>query len=259
MEQVNTGAHIPENSESPAGHDQKMIDAVDQKQQELAQLDQQQEQPKILGKFESQADLEKAYQELEQKLGQRQESPNEPKDTGEMDEDKASDLITKANVDIDAMAEHFYANGGLSDDHYAELEKAGIPKAYVDQYIAGVQAEGDQMRDALFAEIGGEENFAAMSQWALNTLSESELRAYNQTMESGDLDSVRSAVLSLAYRFERANGKDPQLLSGQGKGSEGQGFESVAQLTEAMKDPRYQKDPAYRRDVEAKLARSNIF
>ncbi|WP_067516897.1 capsid assembly protein [Endozoicomonas ascidiicola] len=269
METLNTGSQTTDTTPAPEGHDQAMMDAVDKKEQELAQIGQEQsapaetqEQEKILGKFESQADLEKAYQELEKKLGSRQESDDDGKTDdkadGEMDEDKASDLIIKANVDVDAIADHFYANGGLADSHYEELEKAGIPKAYVDQYISGVQAEGEQMREALFEEIGGEESFTAMSSWATVNLSESELAAYNQTMETGDLDAVRSAVMSLAFRFERANGKDPQLIGGQGKSAEGQGFESVAQLTEAMKDPRYQSDSAYRANVEAKLARSSI-
>jgi hypothetical protein len=42
-------------------------------------------------------------------------------------------------------------------------------------------------------------------------------------------------------------------------GSQAQGdvFRSNAELTTAMKDPRYATDPAYRNDV-AKLGRSNI-
>ena len=33
-------------------------------------------------------------------------------------------------------------------------------------------------------------------------------------------------------------------------------FESVAQITEAMNDPRYATDPAFRKKVEDKIARS---
>jgi len=36
-------------------------------------------------------------------------------------------------------------------------------------------------------------------------------------------------------------------------------FESVAQVTEAMNDPRYANDPAYRKQVELKLAKSSVF
>jgi len=264
MDALNTGSQTPEETPAPDGHNQAMIDKVDQKEQELQQGHQETPPEKILGKFETQADLEKAYQALEKKLSEGSESdPKQPaegddKATGDMNEDKASELISKANVNIDAIAEHFYANNELTEDHYTELEKAGIPKAYVDQYISGVQAEGEQMREALMSEVGGEESFQAISQWALANLSEQELSAYNQTMDTGDMEAVRSSVMSLAYRYEKANGKNPQLLGGQGVGTAVVGFESVAQLTEAMKDPRYHRDPAYRKGIEDKLARSNI-
>lgn len=261
MEQVNTGIDTPENTPAPEGHDDKMIEAVDQKEQTLNQIDQSREQEKILGKFDSQADLEKAYEALEKKLGEKAQDNQEQdgKETdGEMDEAKASDLIQKANVDIQSIADHYYANGGLADSHYEELEKAGISKAYVDQYISGVEAEGEQMRDALFTEVGGEDTFKAMSDWAVSNLSEQELSAYNDSIDSGNFDTVRSAVMSLAYRFEKSMGKDPNLVSGNGQTTSGNRFESVAQLTEAMKDPRYHSDPAYRNEVEQRLARSSI-
>ena len=35
-------------------------------------------------------------------------------------------------------------------------------------------------------------------------------------------------------------------------------FESVSQVTEAMNDPRYDKDPAYRKKVTDKIARSSV-
>ncbi|MFZ9656653.1 MAG: capsid assembly protein, partial [Limnohabitans sp.] len=35
-------------------------------------------------------------------------------------------------------------------------------------------------------------------------------------------------------------------------------FESTAQVVEAMSDPKYQADPAFRRKVQEKLARSNV-
>ena len=35
-------------------------------------------------------------------------------------------------------------------------------------------------------------------------------------------------------------------------------FESSAQVIDAMNDPRYSKDPAYRKEVEEKLARSAV-
>jgi hypothetical protein len=44
-----------------------------------------------------------------------------------------------------------------------------------------------------------------------------------------------------------------------GSGNQGDKFESPQQLVQAMSDPRYEKDPAYRKSLEQKLHRSNIF
>lgn len=252
---VNTGA--------PEGHDQAMLDAVAQKEAELAGNGKDAPagdsgEEKLLGKFNSADELAKAYQELERKLSEKGNDKPKPEDgPTDLTEDKANELVEAAGLNMDQMAEHYYDNGGLSDDHYEALEKAGIPRAYVDQYIAGVEAQAAQMRDQIFQEVGGEDQFAVMAQWAAANLSDDELSQYNEAVDSGDMSVVRSAVMSLAFRYQREAGRDPQLVGG-GNGAVG-GFESLAQLTEAMKDPRYEKDPAYRREVETKLARSTIF
>lgn len=247
------------NSEAPAGHDAAMAAAVDQKNAELANLgnDAPKQQEPLLGKFQSVDDLAKAYQELERKLGQKPQEAAKPEVT-DLTPEKLDELAQKNGFDIEDMSSYYEANGGLSEDHYAQLEKAGIPRAYVDQYIAGVEAEAERARDSIFQEVGGEQAFQAMSQWALANLSKEDLGRYNLAVESGDMDTVRSAVMSLAYRYQKAVGTNPKLVNGQNGGGAG-GYESLAQLTAAMQDPRYEKDPAYRREVEARLARSNIF
>lgn len=257
MDSLNTANETTITTEAPAGHDQAMLDAVAKKEAELAGVgkDAPTEQPeKILGKFSSHEELEKAYAELERKLGQRQEPQQQQTN---MDESKANELVEKAGLDIDAMTEHFNQNGELADAHYESLEKAGIPRAFVDQYISGVRAEAEQARDQIFQEVGGQEEFEAMADWAVANLSQAELNQYNTAVESGDMATVRSAVMSLAFRYQREVGRDPKLVGGKGGGLSG--FESVAQLTAAMKDPRYHSDPAYRREVEQRLSRSNIF
>ena len=256
-EVLNTGGDL--NTAAPQGHDAAMAAAVDQKNAELANLgnDAPKPQEPLLGKFQSVDDLAKAYQELERKLGQKPQEPAKP-EVGDLTPEKLDELAEKNGFDIEDMSSYYEANGGLSDDHYAQLEKAGIPRAYVDQYIAGVEAEAERAREEIYQEVGGEQAFQAMAQWALANLSKEDLNRYNLAVESGDMDTVRSAVMSLAYRYQKAAGSDPKLVNGQNGGGAG-GFESLAQLTAAMQDPRYERDPAYRREVEAKLARSNIF
>ena len=54
------------------------------------------------------------------------------------------------------------------------------------------------------------------------------------------------------------NGYEGRRLTGKAADTSGDVFRSQAQLVEAMSDPRYDRDPAYRQDVVAKLERSDI-
>ena len=239
----------------PEGHDAAMIAKVDALDKSLQEEQQNQEPPKLAGKFASKEELEKAYLELEKKLGgsTKEEAPVDP---SSVDQNKAEEIAKDAGLDIDQMQQWYSQNGQLSEEHYKALEKSGIPKDIVDQYIAGQEAQAEKYRDSIISKVGGQDNFSAMAEWAKVNMSEQEIAAYNKATSSADMAVVENAVLGLAYRYQSAVGKDPKLLGGQTAGSSG--FQSVAQLTEAMKDPRYEKDPAYRKDVQNRLANSNI-
>ena len=95
-------------------------------------------------------------------------------------------------------------------------------------------------------------------QWATNNLPEAEIDAYNATMDRMDANEVRFAVQGLYARYRSE--AEPNLLQGEtGVAVTGGKFSSNAELTEAMRDPRYAKDPAYRQAVSDKLARSSLF
>ena len=239
----------------PEGHDAAMIAKVDALDKALQEEQQNQELPKLAGKFASKEELEKAYLELEKKLGgsKKEEAPVDP---SSVDQNKAEEIAKGAGLDIDQMQQWYSQNGQLSEEHYKALEKSGIPKNIVDQYIAGQEAQAEKYRDSIISKVGGQDSFSAMAEWAKVNMSEQEIAAYNKATSSADMAVVENAVLGLAYRYQSAVGKDPKLLGGQTAGSSG--FQSVAQLTEAMKDPRYEKDPAYRKDVQNRLANSNI-
>ena len=61
---------------------------------------------------------------------------------------------------------------------------------------------------------------------------------------------INLALQALYYRYTDSMGQDGDLL--QGKPAQAQStFRSQAELIEAMNDPRYDNDPAYRQDVLA--------
>ena len=48
------------------------------------------------------------------------------------------------------------------------------------------------------------------------------------------------------------------MLTGKAAKSSGDIFRSQAEVVQAMNDPKYDRDPAYRQDVYDKLERSNL-
>lgn len=211
-------------------------------------------------KFKSPEDMAKAYSELEKKLGTKPTQQEAPEDSEEAEE-YSEDVIEESNgeaIDFDAFSQEYYENGGLSEDSYEALEASGIPRALVDQYIAGVEALNAQAENSAYELVGGRDEYQSMTQWAAANLPESKIDAFNRAVNSGDTNLVQMAVQGLNAQYRSEVGRDPSLIKGETSGNSGGVFQSVAQLTAAMKDPRYTNDPAYREEVGRKLARSNI-
>jgi hypothetical protein len=174
------------------------------------------------------------------------------------DADETEQQIADAGLDFDDFARSYAENGELTAQNYADLEAAGFPRDMVDSYIAGQEALGESLRADILSSVGGEEAFKPMVEWASQNLDERALDAYNRAVDSRDPDMMRMAVEGLKARYERDNGVAPNLVGGTRQTAAGDVYRSTQELTADMRDPRYAKDPAFRSDVEAKLARSKI-
>ena len=97
-----------------------------------------------------------------------------------------------------------------------------------------------------------------MLQWAQSSLSEQEQNMFDTVMERGDPLAAFFAVKSLAYRYQDEQGYQGKMLTGNAPKTSGDIYRSQAEMVAAMSDPRYDKDPAYRRDVMEKVARSDM-
>jgi len=218
-------------------------------------------------KFNSVDELVKSYSELEKKLGEQSQpteksvdpvSKAELKGQPKSDLDIATKAVDSAGLNMESLSEEYAKDGKLADASYTSLEKAGIPKDYVDRFIAGQQAIADQQSSSVKEMVGGTQAYDNMSEWAGQNLSETEKTAYNSAVNSKDLEAVKLAVVGLKARYAQATGSEPKLVEGKSSASGEQGFQSWAQVTQAMSDPRYAKDVAYQTEVKNKLANSNI-
>ena len=218
-------------------------------------------------KFNSVDELVKSYSELEKKLGEQSQpteksvdpvSKAELKGQPKSDLDIATKAVDSAGLNMESLSEEYAKDGKLADGSYKSLEKAGIPKDYVDRFIAGQQAIADQQSSSVKDMVGGTQAYDNMSEWAGQNLSETEKTAYNSAVNSKDLEAVKLAVVGLKARYAQSTGSEPKLVEGKASASGEQGFQSWAQVTQAMSDPRYAKDVAYQAEVKNKLANSNI-
>jgi len=222
-------------------------------------------------KFKSVEDLAKSYSELEKKLGEQNPKQEEvdpvnkaelkeeaPKEEPKNDLEIAEKAVDNAGLDMSSLADEYAQNGQLADKSYEALEKSGIPREYVDQFIAGQKAIGEQQTNTVKDMVGGNEAYDEMAKWASDNMSEGEKKAYNTAVNSQDMDTVKLAVESLKAKYQTANGTEPNLVQGKATPATEQGYESWAEVTQAMADPRYAKDPAYQAAVKAKISNSDL-
>jgi hypothetical protein len=230
---------------------------------EQAAADQQQ---MLAGKFKDAEALEQAYIELQKKLGTN--------DAGETDEvreqeDSAEEEVKEEEVNpnfelLNKASEEFYSNDGqVSAETLEELSKLDsneLISAYIS--MQGQQRQGNDLTDAQAAEIrslaGGDEAYGQLTQWAANSLDEGFITAYDNIVETGDVRMIQLAVAGLKAEYEKQNGFEGQMLTGKAAQPNVDVFRSQQEVVQAMSDPRYDRDPAYRQDVFAKLERSNI-
>ena len=199
-------------------------------------------------KFASAEELAKAYGELEKKM-------SAPKEEVAESVEEAPEEVQQ----LDKYYEEYTENNELSDKSYTELESMGLSRDLVDGYIAGQKALADNDVATIHNVVGGQDNYANLLDWSAKNLSQSEKDAFNDTIDNGSTEQVKQAVTGLMARAGMtADNPQQSLFEGDTENVATDVFKSVAQVTEAMNDPRYSKDPAFRKEVEDKLARSSV-
>jgi hypothetical protein len=199
---------------------------------------------------------------------------NEPQDEGSNDtpspdqegdqssSDAVASTLKAAGLNMDDFTREFTESGTLSEESFQKLEKAGFPRPLVEQYLAGAKVNvtiAKEQEAEIKGTVGGPEAYKALTQWAADNLNADEIEAYNNIMASGDIKAIKFAVAGLKARYDAQ--AEPNLIGGNARSTTTKTdvFRSAAEVVAAMKDSRYGKDPAYTRDVEMKLARSDVF
>ena len=104
--------------------------------------------------------------------------------------------------------------------------------------------------------VGGDQQYTQMLEWAQENLNKQEIDMFDQVMEGGDALAAFFAVRSLGYAYQNSIGYDGNMIQGKAPKQNTDQFRSQQEVIQAMSDPRYENDPAYRQDVMSKLTRS---
>lgn len=224
----------------------------------------------ILGKFKTHDDLAKAYTELERKLGAGQPPAAEPQKTAEPQKAPTTQEPPKGDTPaqqsaIDLAAAEFATDGKLSDETFAALEKTGIPRPIAEQYLSGIKAQAEMVEQSAYSVVGGEQQYTALVEWAAQNLTDAEIDAYDEAVNSANPAKIKSAVEGLNARYRLAAGFEPGVKFGGKSAGPGEFFKSRHEMQAAMSDPRYKAgDPAFHAEVREKIANAermgvNIF
>lgn len=173
----------------------------------------------ILGKYKSQADLVDAYKNLQRE--------NERLRTGEPEQ--------------------------AEDQPEAEYGTEEEP----DNQLTAEDAV--RIRNSIFDQVGGEQGYQALMGWASQNLDQSRAEAFNESLQSGNEGAILAQLKGIQYDHMMATGYEPKLTGGRAPTEDIRGFASEAQVIAAMQDPRYGSDPAYVKEVEQRIAVSNVF
>ena len=225
------------------------------------------ENPELIGgKFKSQDDLLKAYEELQKKLSNPEATDEESGEEVDAPESGVKEEVEEKTSDTEfalSKASEVYAKEGkLNEETIEELSKMDskeLIQAYVQYYSKNQQAAQQQQAvdtASIYESVGGENAYTEMIGWASQNLSPEEISSYNEVTNSGNAAAIKFAVEALSNRYKNAEGYEAPLVTGKKSAPTQKVFRSHAELSRAISDPRYSTDPAYRSDVEAKLARS---
>ena len=224
------------------------------------EMEAQQEQL-LAGKYKDASDLEKAYLELQGKLGEKSEEVSEETESETETEEQAPE--STANILDDIWNEG--QSDKVSKETFEKLQKMDpveVAKMAMEARSKAQQPQArefsDQDVEQIHGLVGGSENYNNMMSWAQQNVAEQEVNMYDAVMEMGNPMAAYFAVQALALKYQDASGRDGQLLTGKAPKSTGDSFKSQAELIKAMEDSRYNDDPAYRQEVQAKLERSNV-
>ncbi|MCF4099792.1 capsid assembly protein [Maritalea mediterranea] len=226
-------------------------------------------------KFKTPEELSKAYEELQRKLSEGKQESSDDEQTDDSDDNSETetkvseeevkavkDATDKAGLDLNVIQQEWYDEGGLKDETYEALEKAGYPRDMVDTYIDGLVARTGDVVMSGFEAAGGQEAYGEMIEWASQNLSDEEQQAFDKAVTSKDKNTVLMAIKALKADWQAAVSNDdtqePEETVEASGAVKGNAYQSLDDYIADLSNPQYDQSETFRQKVAEKLARSDI-
>lgn len=243
---------MPELTYDPTPADQPEFNESEQEALKVGEERMAAEQELLAGKFTDAEELEKAYIELQRKMGAGEQA-DEAVQNSEPEVEELSPLQSLINQALESEGIEFDVSQ-FKDMDAAEVARSFLEATASEQDIDLTDTEINDIRDS----VGGEQAYGELMSWATQNFPQEAIEGFDELVETGNKYAIQLAVSGLAAMYQEVNGNEPELLTGRGSIEDNSGFRSQAEVIAAMNDPRYDNDPAYRQDVFNKLERSNI-
>ena len=229
------------------------------------------EEKLFAGKFKSPEELEKAYAELQKKLGAKpkeepkaDEKPAEGEETKEGDEKPEekpkADEATPA-IDFAKLTAEFNENGGLTEESQAGLAKLGVTPEVTELFFAGIEAIQTARVSEVHAAAGSADEYKAIVEWGKTNLSTTEQAAFDAALDKavleGDAAAIKLMIPAIKAKMQGDAPNYVQSRPGEGSGTI-QPFANRSEQNAAINDKRYGRDAAYTREVEKRIEISDF-
>ena len=222
----------------------------------------------LAGKYKDAQELEKAYVELQKKLGSNDEPQEDVEQTSATEETEETSLSDGASL-ISSANDEYYANDGkLSEEtleKFSGMSSKELVEAYLEVQNTDAFKNQGEVADLSEADINNVKNFAGgeaqydnLITWANSNLDDKAKEAFDSIVNTGSVDAIKIAVSGLKSQYEAANGYEGKMYTGKAPKGNTDVFRSQAELVAAMSDKRYDRAPAYRQDIIEKLDRSDL-
>ena len=261
---------MPQLTYDPTPADAPEFNEAEQEALAIGEKAEQEQQALLAGKFTDAEELEKAYIELQKKLGSNNESTSE--DPVQLREEEEGTETSTEEVEVSPAAElisnasaEYAETGDISAElmeQFNSMSSADLVDAYVQMQSNLPTPVQEDLTESDVSSIknsvGGEEAYNNLMSWANANMDPSDIEAFDNIVDTGDVRTIRLVTAGLKAEYESQNGYEGELVTGRASYETADVFRSQSEVVQAMSDPRYDRDPAYRNDVFEKLGRSNL-